>query len=87
MKLKIAGIIMGAAILILGVAIYNLQTKEEPAPVVIVKPAPEPVKPPVVVDPPKKPDPPVIVQPPQPVHPKLEVREAWILKTCPVCPK
>lgn len=72
MKLKIAGVIMVVAILVLGVAIYKLHTKEESAPVVIVTPAPEPVKPIPVK--------PVIIEVPVPICPPLVVKEAWIIK-------
>ena len=79
MKLKIVGLVMVVAILILGVAIFRLHTKDVSTPAVEVKqpeaPAPVVVLPPVL--PPKK----VVVPPqPEPVCQPLEIRHGHIVK-------
>lgn len=77
MKLKIASIIMGIAILILGVAIYKLHTKETP--VIIENKREETlVKPPDIRPPLPKPKPP---EPAPVISPRpLEIKQGHIIK-------
>ena len=76
MKLKIAGVIMACALVVLGAAIFRLHTKEPATPVVIITPdirpkPPEPITVPIVEPVPVIP---VIVYPP------LEVKQGHIIK-------